>query len=209
MRMMVLAGGIMMALLMAAGPVWAEDAKENASQEAEMKKAVTDNPHIEVMNEKARELAESLTREEAETLGVVRENFGILGSVEVARRNVKEATGLCADKNEDMTDEIGARHKSWHDAIGAELDAQNKNLEQYITKDYFSDPKQVRAYLDSIDDAAQYASNSLEKTIITNKDACRNLLGSMDKTEEVIIGLVKSLEWPHQNADDAEEKAAP
>lgn len=179
---------------------------EEESREAV--KAKTDNPHIQVMNDKAKALAGSLSEEESKDLGLIRENFGILRSIEVARKTVKEAVDLCADKNADLKGDITAKHKSWHDEIGTVLDKQEKELEKSISKDHFSKHKEIKAYLDSIDEAASYADGKIEKDIVTTPEACKNLMGSMDDTKTVIISLISELSWPGDTAKAEPEKAA-
>ncbi len=171
--------------------------KMSAAEKAEKAEQVkADNPHIQVMNEKAKELASSLTEEEAKALGYIRENFGILRSIDVARKSVKEAVNLCAEKNPDMKDDIMARHDKWHGDIGAVLDKQEASLDKSINKQTFENPKDVRDFLDSIDDAAEYADGQLEKTIVTTPEACKNLMASMDDTQDVILTLITDMPWP-------------
>ena len=57
----------------------------------------------------------------------------------------------------------------------------------------FDNPKQVREYLDAIDEMAEYADDRLEKKVVTTPEACRHLIDSMDKSSEVILGLIAAM----------------
>ena len=180
----------------------AERVAESTSEPA-MKKS--DNPHLITINETAQELAQELTTEEAQRLNVVRENFGILRSIDVARNSVEEATKLCAEKNPDLSEKITARHKTWHSEIGKALDAQEKQLEESISSKNFAEPKKIEGYLDTIDRAAKHADENIEKKSVTTPEACTNLMNSMDNTQEVILGLVTALSWPQDMSTDSKE----
>lgn len=157
---------------------------------------VVNNPHIQEMNDQAKVLAKSLSPDEAEFLGQIRDNFGVLRSVDVARKSVADAVKLCADKNPDLKDAITKRHDTWDGQIGKAIDAQDKALDQEVTKDNFKNPAQIKAYLDTIDKAAHYADSHIEKKIITTPEACKNLMSSMDDTQKVILGMVNDMKWP-------------
>ncbi|GEM_PF-2809716 len=168
-----------------------------AAAEQEVPKALTEsNPHMKEMNEKAKELAKVLTEEEARALAPIRDNFGVLRSIDIARKSVEEAVSLCAEKNPDLKNDITTRHKTWDSEIAAALKMQEKTLDKVVNKDRFKNPAQIKEYLGSIDKAAHYADESIEKKIITTPDACKNLMGSMDETQKTILGLVTEMKWP-------------
>jgi len=191
MRMFVLS--LLLTVSMAA-PAFAADEPAAAAPPAAA--AVESNPHIQAMNDKAKALAAVLTEEEATTLGTIRDNFGILRSVEIARTSVKEAVLLCAEKNPDMKDEITKRHKTWDSEIEAVSKKQDATLDKAVTKERFSDPAKVKDYLDTIDKAAHFSDESIEKQIITTPEACKNLMNSMDETQKVITGMISDMKWP-------------
>lgn len=204
----------MLAAVMA-GPVAAQEkaapvpADETAAPAEPAPQSAPVNPHIQEMNDKARELAGVLTEEEAKTLSVIRDNFGILRSVGIARKSVDEAVSLCAKENPDLKKEITARHKQWDQKIGAALDHQENTLDGEITKERFQDPAMIKDYLGTIDKAAYYADENIEKKIITTAEACKNLMASMDETQRVILELVDGMKWPTGAAADKPKDAAP
>jgi len=167
--------------------------KDDSASQQEMK---DENPYIKVMNDKAKKLADSLTEKEAKTLGLIRENFGFLHSVDIARKSVKEAATLCMKENSSLKKAMKTRHQSWDTKIGDILVKQEKNLHDFISKDNFSDPAQIEDYLGSIDDMAEYAENKIQKNIVTTPEACKGLIDSMDHSEEVIVRILEGMTWP-------------
>lgn len=189
-----------MGLVLAAGPSWAaESDKEKAATPSQEVQA--ENPYIEEMNDKARNLAGSLSETEVVVLGQIRENFGIIRSIGVARETVGNAVEMCADKNPELKDQITARHKEWHQAIGTELEKQEEALQQAVSEDRFENAEEIQDYFNTIDKAAEYADSNIEKKIVTTPEACTNLMESMDKTQDVITAMVSGLEWPSDQAN--------
>lgn len=183
--------------VLAAGPVRAESAAPDKTPSAQ-----TVNPHIEKMNEKAKALAQSLTEQEAKDLGQIRGNFGVLRSIGIIRKGVGEAVSLCAEKNPDLSEPIKTRHEKWLSDINAGLEKQEKSLEDALGGKRFTDEKQVRDYLDTVDAAAEYADKNMEKTIVTTPEACTKLKDSMDETQGVILKLITDMTWPADHALD-------
>ncbi len=179
-------------ILAVSGPVRAEEQAEAPPPV----KVQTDNPHIQAMNDQARMLASRLSREEAQALGSVRENFGILRSIDVARASVRDAVAMCAENNPDMAGDMNGKFEIWNETLDEALTTQEDNMERVVTSDVFTDTDAVKDYLDTVDKAARYADDQLEKQIITTLEACQNLMNSMDGTAETITGMLGDMVWP-------------
>ncbi len=167
------------------------------------------NPHIAVMTERAKGLAESLNPAEVDALGQIRENFGYIRSISVAQSSVENAVNQCADQNPDMKADITEKFAKWNGDIAAVLDKQAKQLADAVSEKNFKDPAEVQAYLDAIDDMADYSESHLDKSVVTTPEACQNLISSMDETKKVILDLITDLTWPGAaDAPAAEEDGA-
>ncbi len=193
-------------MLFVTGSVFAQEESVTENEKEPPPQITLDNPHIKIMSDKAKALAELLTTEEAKALGHIRENFGILRSIEVARESVQEAVILCSEKNPDLKESITTRHVKWRDDIGAVLDKQEVSLGGSINKTHFQDPEQVQDYLDTIDEAARYIDTQLEKKIVTTMEACKGLMESMDNTQEVILDLITDMGWPGDKVEEETEE---
>ena len=193
--------------VMAVAPVHAADKADEKPVPAAVQ--APSNPHMDEMNSKARKLAASLSEEEAMYFAVVRENFGILRSIDVARGSVKEAVAQCADKNPDLKDGINARYKEWDKAITGATGPQQKAMDKAVTKDHFSDPAPVKDYLGTIDKAARFADDKMEKTVVTTPEACHHLMDSMGDTQETILQLVNGMAWSVKESGGKKEGATP
>ena len=135
---------------------------------------------------------------------MIRESYGIIRSVYAVQRDVGHAVELCGNDNPDLKEEISARFSQWNQAVEPVLKDQDKNLQAAIEKQSYKKPKDVNAYLDNIDDAAEYADKMLDKKVITTEEACKSLLASMDRTEGNIVSILDEAPIP---ALDAEGKA--
>mgnify|MGYP007077435596 CR=1 FL=1 len=187
---------------------WAEDKDDKKGDTPAAVKV--DNPHLVKVEDMAKALAESLNEEQSEALGLIRLSFGMVRSVSVVRDNVGDAVKKCGDDNEDMKDDLSARHKAWDDNIAPLIAKNEKLLSGALSKDRFGDHAgKVEAYLDELDKAAIHAEEKLDKQIVTTPEACTHLLESMDETEATLVALLDDITWPEDGAPETEESAAP
>ena len=155
-----------------------------------------ENPKMDAVREQAEKLAASLSAEEVDDLAKLRDGFGMVRSAQMALDTVESAVEACADENPSLSEAMEARHEAWEDAIGDALEGQEEMLEDSLSEDYFSDVDGVEDYLDAIDDAAEHAESNIEKQIITSESACKNLLDSMDSTQQAITKMLSEISWP-------------
>jgi len=199
---------VLLTIFIPLNAIAAEEVGDKKAQEAIESKRI-ENPHVKDLQEKAASLTSSLSKEEAADLVLLRENFGIVRSIQIARDSVKEAVGLCSKANPDLSAPINKRFDSWNGELGDELDSQEAKINNSINKENFKDPKSIKVYFKLIDDVANFANDNLEKNIVTSVDACTNLMNSMDETQETITKLLKNLSWfdsEETNADESESK---
>lgn len=191
-----------------AGPVLAQEKPAEAPAAKAPQAEAPANPHIQDMNAKARDLAATLTTEEIETLGLVRNNFEIINSIDYALEKVGQAVKLCADKNPELKDDIKKEHASFDGAIDESLKKQQETLKQAVSTKNFEKPGKVQDYFDTIDKAAKFADVQLEKVVVTTPEACKALAGSMADNKKIMLDHLANLEWPESKAAPAGGKDA-
>lgn len=168
-----------------------------------------ENPHIKIVENKARALVAPLSQPQLKDLYMMREGYGILQSVKIVMRDVGNAVRLCGEDNPDMKAAMAERHKSWEEAIGPVVKDDMKKLQISIDRQEFTDPKKIRDYFKALDDATAYAEKKFDKRVVTTKEACQTLQDSMDDSQQQIadlLGTMKFVELP-KAADKAENKA--
>ncbi len=170
-----------------------EAAKEVAGQPAP---APAGNPHILKAQEQAQAIAASFSEAEMRDLAQIRDAFGLVRSVQVVKRDVGRAVGQCVKANPDMKDFMQAGHESWDKAIAAAVDPRDKDIKAVIRDGRFSKPKQVEDFLATLDKAAVYAENKLDKRVVTSPEACTRLTKSMDETQKVIVEKMGEIKLP-------------
>jgi hypothetical protein len=201
---------LVMFLFTVALPVYAQDqaAEENpqtqAQQDEVLKHLREQNPYLEKLRKASIEFIKEVPEDGIKPLFMIRESYGIIRSVYAVQRDVGHAVELCGNDNPDLKEEISARFSQWNQAVEPVLKDQDKNLQAAIEKQSYKNSKDVNAYLDNIDDAAEYADKMLDKKVITTEEACKSLLASMDRTEGNIVSILDEVPIP---ALDAEGKA--
>ncbi len=158
--------------------------------------SLLENPYKDEVEEKARALQESLSEEEIERMGQLRNAFGVVRSIRHVRKSVSDAVDLCAKENPSLSKDIKAGFRDWDQDIRKNLNQHEKHLKNSVHRRYFDDPRAVQAYLDTLDKAAAHAENSVERVPVTTEEACQGLMASMDNTKEAIGQALGSLSWP-------------
>lgn len=171
------------------------------------KKAATDNPHLLKAQEQARAIAGSFSEAEIRDLAQIRDAFGLVRSVQVVKRDVVRAVGQCGKANPEMKGFMEAGLKSWDQAVSAAVDPRDKEIKTIIRDGRFKKPKEVEAFLESLDKAAQFAENKLDKRVVTTPEACTGLAKSMDETQDVITSKMGEIKLPAPRPEEAEPSA--
>lgn len=166
-----------------------------AAEKTEKKAKADANPYRSEISAMARDLAKAYNREQASALAQIRNGFGMTRAVHLVRKDVSHAADLCSRENPDMKGEMTARFDSWSASVDPLLKKNQEDMETAIKAAAFPDEKKMRAYLDLIDKAAEYADSKIEKNAVTSPEACNGLLKSMDETEPTMVGLLQGIVW--------------
>lgn len=158
------------------------------------------NPFQPQIVSAAQELAKEVNREQALALAQIRTGFGMVRAVRLVEADVGKAVEACGKNNPDMKDEIEGRFKTWSGSVNPLLKKSGKEMDEAIEAAAFPDKKKVKAYLDLIDKAAEYADSKIEKTPLTTPEACTGLLESMNSTEPTMVELLQSIVWTPPSA---------
>lgn len=179
----------MVSVLALAAPAWAEN-----SAEAAMKSS---NPYVQKAQDKAVEIAKSFTPIELENLAIVKDAFGILGAVSTTNKSVEAAVKQCGKDNPDMKADMDGQYSEWKGGVVTALGNKEKELKAAINDGRFSKPREVTAFLDLLDKAAQHSYERMEKKIVSTPSACDGLLDSMDDSADKLEKMMAELKIPY------------
>ncbi len=165
------------------------------------------NPYIAPIIEEAKNISQTLGKQEIETLVHVKTNFGMLRAIRVAKADVQNATEACAKENASMADDISTRFSAWSDVLSPLIEGQEENMQKAISA-RFKDPESITNYLGMIDTAAAYAEKQIDKVPVTTLQACTALLNSMDTSEEGLSKALSEMTWPEEESAAETETSA-
>lgn len=178
----------------------AEGAQDPVTQELRS----AENPHVAVIEQRARELVAPLSQPQMKDLFLMRESYGLIRSVEIVQRDISRAVRLCGEDNADLKDPMAARLKKWNGTVDPVLKERMAALQSAIDDQDFAKPEKIRSYFKSLDDAAVYAEKKFDKRVVTTPEACKGLLQSMDGTQNEVANIMKDLKVPEFAAGNAE-----
>lgn len=189
----------------------AEEKKPEAKAEAKTeKKKEAVNP-VQEWIAAENKLIDTLSPQDQRSFYVMRNKHGVIRSVRIVRRDVKSAVGACGKANPDMKAQMNARFKQWEGAVLPVLDLADKYLKEEIQTQKIVFPSDFKYILKLNDKAYEYGEEQIEKTPVTDKEACQNLLDSMDRTENKMVELLQDMLLPEsvirERAERAEEAA--
>jgi len=181
-------------------PASASSKKDSAMQkEAEQVMEDGGNPHLRKLEEKTREIGDPLDKFALAHLYTMREAYGVLEAVRVVRRDVDVAVKACGKANPDLRTPMNDRFKGWSSAIDPVVKAKQADIDAAIKAQTYTKAKDINDYFTLIRKTAEHANAGIEKDVVTTPEACSSLLASMDKTQDVISGLLSEmtlLPWP-------------
>lgn len=156
----------------------------------------------------------TLDRKSKQTFFVIRNKHGVIRSVRVVHRDVKTAVRACGKKNPEMKKEMNARFKAWGNAVLPVLKLADKYLKEEIHTQKVVFESDFKHILKLNDKAFAYGEKQIQKTPVTDREACTSLWKSMDRTEDKVVELLQDMLLPEsvireraQRAKEAEEKA--
>lgn len=169
----------------------------------------SDNPHIQKAQDKAVDIAKTFTPAELENLGIIKDGFGIINAVQMTNKSVSTTVKKCGEEHPEMKAEMDAQYNEWKSGVITVLATKEKEMKTAISDGRFSKPKEVTAFLDLLDKAAQYAYDKMDKQPLTTPSACEALRDKMDETASKLEELMAELKFPRAIPKDKPEVTAP
>lgn len=190
-------------------PAYAQEETTNNIKATKPAVAKTDNPHIPALEKAAAELSDLLNEEQIERFTLIKENFGMIRAVRVAREDVENAVVQCGAQNADLKDDINADFIAWDKEIKPRLDQHEKDLAAALSENFDKDHTgKIKTYLGLIDKAANFASGKIDKKPVTTPKACKSLMDSMARSQEQLGGLLDKISWDIETLAAERRKAA-
>lgn len=165
-----------------------------------------DNPYTEKVKTQALELAKALNDDQSKAVSQIMAGFDTMHKIRGAEDDVRKAVDSCSRHNPDMKEKMNDRFDKWKQAVDPVLAENEKDMKAVIETKIAGDPGKIKDYFDLVDKYETYEDTKIEKDPAASAKACEGLLGSMDRTQDTLAGLVKKIKWP---APKAAADAAP
>lgn len=143
-----------------------------------------------------KEMLSSMPDANKELFIVLKNKHSVIRTIEVVRDDVGHAVKECAAANPDLKADMTKRFDAWKGAVNPILDNAKEFMETELNEQtafHVSDFQHVTSLSDL---ARNYSESKIEKTVVTTPEACANLLKSMDRTEDQLIGLLQDILLP-------------
>ncbi len=159
-------------------------------------------------------LIDTLSAKDQKTFYIMRNKYGVIRSVRIVERDVKNAVKECGKANPDIKSTMDGRFKEWQDAVLPTIDLAEKFFNEEVDAQKVVFPSDFRHVLKLNDKAYEYGESKVEKQPVSSKEACQGLLDSMDRTENKMVELLQDILLPESvireraaRAEEAEEAA--
>jgi hypothetical protein len=181
-------------------PVVAQDEAEKRAEENQQKveQEIEKETPITKWIDSENEVLNSLSKESQQVFFILRNKHSMMRSVDIVKRDVKNAVQKCSDKNVDMAEDMQTRYKKWSESIDPILNDAQEFLELELKEQQFFDVADYRRVVKMNDDAYEFSESKVKKQIVTTPEACQNLLESMDRTEEQLIDILQDALLPEE-----------
>ncbi|MCB1529439.1 MAG: hypothetical protein H6853_00930 [Rhodospirillales bacterium] len=180
--------------------------KETAAQEAPKtaeKKETALSKWIEAENK----LIGTLDKKSKDIFFVIRNKHGVIRSVRIVDRDIKNAIKACGKKNPDMKQGMADRFKAWEAAVLPVLDLAEKYLAEEIKTQKVVFESDFKHVLKLNDEAFAEGEKQIQKVPVTTKEACTSLLESMDRTEDEMVEILQDMLLPESVIRERVERA--
>ena len=135
-------------------------------------------------------LLKGLEQHQAQYIYKIRQEFGVIRSVQVIRSDIEKAVKSCGEENPDMKENISTRFNDWNDEILPKLAVADVALKDAIQRQSFRPTVRVTILLDHVQAAFEERDSKINKIPVTTLEACENLMQSLDDTEERLKELM-------------------
>lgn len=142
------------------------------------------------------QLIDPLSDKDKESFFILRNKYSIHRVIKIVERDVGTAVKSCGKNNPDMKEKMDGRFKQWTNAVDPILVAAIKQVEKEIDTQTLVDPMQAREVLKMNDEAYEFGEKQITKQPVSTKEACEDLLVSMDRTEDDMVKLLQETLLP-------------
>ncbi len=168
------------------------DAEQAAPEPEQVNITMTAGPKLRELEEYTVSLLNGLEPAQAQYIYNIRQNFGIIRSVQVVRGDIEKAVESCGEANTDMKQQITSRFDSWNDVIVPKLAVADVALKDAVQRQSFRPTVRVTMLLDLVQSAFEERDVQIKKVPVSTPEACKSLLESLDETEESLQDLMDS-----------------
>lgn len=141
-------------------------------------------------------LIDPLSKEGKESFFIIRNKYSIIRVTRVVERDIGAAVKSCGDKNPDIKNSMESRFNQWKNAVNPILDTAQKTLDKDLQEQKIVDVKAAKNVLKLNDEAYEHGEKQIVKTPVITKEACGELLRSMDETENQMVELLQQTLLP-------------
>ena len=154
-------------------------------------------------------LLNGLEKYQAQYIYKIRQEFGVIRSVQVVKSDIGDAVKSCKEENPSIEEKITSRFESWNSEIISKLASADAALKEAIQRQSFRPTVRVNMLLDHVQAAFEERDSQLQKVPVTTLEACENLLKSLDNTEESLKTLIdETTKKLNELSTDPEKTAA-
>lgn len=178
-------------VLVCALPLSAQAADEKKKDE---KKSTPITEWIDAENA----LLDSLPQQNQKVFFILRNKHSVIRSVNIVRRDVKNAVTACGKENSDLKKPMRNRFKDWENAVLPILKEAEKFLKTELKEQEAFHVGDYKHVIKLNDKAYDFSESQVQKTPVTTEEACQSLLDSMDNTEDKLVTLLQEILLPEE-----------
>jgi hypothetical protein len=154
-------------------------------------------------------LIDPLSDKDKESFFILRNKHSIIRVIRVVEKDIQNAVKSCGKNNPDMKDAMNDRFAAWQKAVDPILDAAQIQLDKDLAAQKIVKVKDAKKVLKLNDEAYEFGEKQIVKNPVTTKEACEDLVKSMDRTEDEMIQLLQQTLLPEsviRQRAEAQEK---
>ncbi len=119
-------------------------------------------------------------------------NYNVITVVDTMHARIGETIDACIENNPDMEQELAERFGAWSKAVSPVLEEAKGNLRNMVIAQDYVSKKKIDDLFDMVDIVRADQDGEKDKTVISTKEACTFLLGSMDDTQAQMLSFLRS-----------------
>ena len=138
---------------------------------------------------------------------IMRNKYNIIRSIDVVHRDIEKAVVACGEKNEELKTPMTTRLKNWEESVFPILSEADKLLDRELQEQEAFHRSDYMHLMKMNDKAFAFSDSQTERIPVTTAQACKDLLKSMDRTEDRLVRLLQEILLPQQVIRNRMERA--